>query len=36
MPALLAAENALKVLDKKDLDVLKSYKQPPVVVKLVM
>lgn len=26
MPALLAAENALKVLDKKDLDVLKSYK----------
>lgn len=29
MPALLEAENALKVLEKKDIDLLKSMKNPP-------
>ena len=29
MPALNAAEDALKVLDKKDIDTLKSMKNPP-------
>lgn len=32
----MAAEDALKVLDKKDLDLLKTMKQPPNVIKLVM
>lgn len=36
MPALEAAENALKVLDKKDIDQLKAMKNPPVAVKTVM
>ncbi len=36
MPALQAAEDALKVLDKKDLDLLKSFKNPPMPVKIVM
>lgn len=36
MPALEAAENALKVLDKKDIDELKAMKQPPLPVKNVM
>lgn len=35
MPALEAAENALKVLDRKDIDQLKSMKSPPVVIKTV-
>jgi len=36
MPALEAAENALKVLDRKDIDQLKSMKSPPIVIKIVM
>lgn len=36
MPALEAAENALKVLDRKDIDQLKSMKSPPTVIKIVM
>lgn len=36
MPALEAAENALKVLEKKDIDLLKSMKNPPIAVKTVM
>ena len=36
MPLLLAAEDALKVLDRKDLDLIKSFKQPPLPVKVVL
>ncbi len=36
MPALEAAENALKVLEKKDLDLLKSMKNPPMPIKTTM
>lgn len=36
MPALLAAEAALKVLDRKDIDVLKSMKNPPLPIKTTM
>jgi dynein heavy chain len=36
MPALKAAEDALKVLDKKQLDLLKAMKKPPNVIRLVM
>lgn len=36
MPALMAAEHALGVLRKEDLDVLKTLKQPPQVIKNVM
>ena len=36
MPALLAAQEALECLDKKQLDLLKSMKSPPNTIKLVM
>jgi dynein heavy chain len=36
MPALEAAENALKVLEKKDLDLLKSMRNPPLPIKITM
>ncbi len=36
MPALRAAENALKVLDKKQIDLLKTMKKPPNVIRVVM
>jgi dynein heavy chain, axonemal len=36
MPALRAAEEALKVLDKKQLDLLKAMKKPPNVIRVVM
>jgi dynein heavy chain len=36
MPALKAAEDALKVLDKKQLDLLKAMKKPPNVIRVVM
>lgn len=36
LPALQAAEDALKVLDKKKLDLLKTMKSPPQVIKVVM
>ena len=36
MPALMAAEDALKVLEKKDLDLLKAMKSPPLPIKVVM
>jgi dynein heavy chain, axonemal len=36
MPALQAAEDALKCLEKKDLDLLKTMKQPPQTIKNVM
>lgn len=36
MPALIRAEDALKVLDRKDIDVLKSMKNPPLPIKTVM
>lgn len=36
MPALLRAEDALKVLDRKDIDVLKAMKNPPLPIKTVM
>lgn len=36
MPALLAAENALKVLERKDIDVLKTMKNPPMPIKVTM
>ena len=36
MPILMAAEDALKVLDKKDIDLLKSMKNPPLAIKVVM
>lgn len=32
----MEAEEALKVLDKKDIDILKAMKQPPQVIKNVM
>lgn len=36
MPALRAAESALKVLDKKQIDLLKTMKKPPNVIRVVM
>ena len=36
MPALKAAEDALKVLDKKQLDLLKAMKNPPKVIRVVI
>lgn len=36
MPALRAAEDALKVLDKKQLDLLKTMKKPPNIIRVVM
>lgn len=36
MPALKAAEDALKVLDKKQIDLLKAMKKPPNVIRVVM
>lgn len=36
MPALQEAENALKVLEKKDLDFLKAMKSPPTPVRVVL
>ncbi len=36
MPALRAAEDALKVLDKKRIDELKAMKKPPYVIRAVM
>jgi dynein heavy chain len=36
MPALKAAEDALKVLDKKQIDLLKTMKKPPNVIRVVM
>jgi dynein heavy chain len=36
MPALKAAEDALKVLDKKQLDLLKAMKKPPNIIRVVM
>lgn len=36
MPALMAAEEALKVLKKEDIDFLKTMKNPSLVIKLVM
>jgi dynein heavy chain, axonemal len=36
MPALKQAEDALKVLDKKQLDLLKAMKKPPNVIRVVM
>jgi len=36
MPALKAAEEALKVLDKKQIDLLKAMKKPPHVIRVVM
>ena len=36
LPALRSAENALKVLEKKDIDLLKSFKNPPRPVKAVL
>ena len=36
MPALKAAEDALKVLDKKQIDLLKTMKKPPNIIRVVM
>ena len=36
MPALKAAEDALKVLEKKQIDLLKAMKKPPTVIRMVM
>ena len=36
MPALKAAQDALKVLEKKQIDLLKAMKKPPTVIRLVM
>lgn len=36
MPALLMAEKALQVLDKSEIDKVKSYKQPAIAIRLVM
>ena len=36
MPALRAAEDALKVRDKKQLDMLKAMKKPPNIIRVVM
>ena len=36
MPALRAAEDALKVLDKKQHDLLKAMKKPPNIIRVVM
>lgn len=36
MPALKAAEDALKVLDKKQIDILRTMKKPPNVIRVVM
>ena len=36
LPMLIAAENALKVLDPKEITVLKSYQNPPLPVKATM
>ena len=36
MPALKAAEEALKVLDKKQIDLLRAMKKPPNVIRVVM
>ena len=36
MPALKAAEDALKVLEKKQIDLLKAMKKPPNIIRVVM
>jgi dynein heavy chain len=36
MPALREAENALKVLEKKQIDLLKTMKKPPNIIRVVM
>lgn len=36
MPALKASEKALEVLDKKQIELLKSMKNPPLAIKMVM
>lgn len=36
LPALMAAEDALRVLDKKDIDEIKAAKSPPIAVKNVL